>query len=101
MLLPGADEFEKQCLLYFRFSDWPIALISLQRLNHFLLSHFSVVLTHTRLAAAPGVSITWHGYQNLTNACWRYKNVMAILQEINAEKRPKKTKDYFIVSNST
>ena len=66
MLLPGADEFEKQCLLYFRFSDWPIALISWQRLNRFLPSHFLV-----RLAAAPWVSITWHGYQDLTNAYWR------------------------------
>ena len=100
VLLPGAEEFEKQCLLYFRFSDWPITLISWQPLNHFLPSHF-LVLTLTRLAAAPGVSIAWHGYQDLTNACWRYKNVMAILQEINGEKRPEKTKEYFTVSNST
>ena len=59
------------------------------------------MLTLVHLAAAPGVSITWHGYQDLTNACWRYKKVMAILQELNREKRPEKTKDYFIVSNST
>ena len=28
VLLPRADEFEKQRLLYFRFSDWPVVLIS-------------------------------------------------------------------------
>ena len=30
-----------------------------------------------------------------------YLLIRAILQEINEEKRPEKTKDYFIVSNST
>ena len=30
-----------------------------------------------------------------------YLLMRAILQEINGEKRPEKTKDYFIVSNST
>ena len=30
-----------------------------------------------------------------------YLLIRAILQEINWEKRPEKTKDYFIVSNST
>ena len=72
VLLPRADEFEKQRLLYFRFSDWPVVLISQQRLNRFPPSHF-LVLTLARLAAAPGVSITRHGYQDLTNACWRHK----------------------------
>ena len=28
VLLLRADEFEKQCLLFFRFSDWPVPLIS-------------------------------------------------------------------------
>ena len=49
-----------------------------------------------------------NGYQDRTNAefvlsqtarC--YLLIRAILQEINGEKRPEKTKDYFIVSNST
>ena len=30
-----------------------------------------------------------------------YSLVRAILQDLNGEKRPEKTKDYFIVSNST
>ena len=59
------------------------------------------MLTLTRLAAAPEVSIKRHGYQDVTNACWRNKMYRVILQEINGEKRPEKTKDYFIESNST
>ena len=30
-----------------------------------------------------------------------YSLIRTILQDINGEKRPEKTKDYFIVSNST
>ena len=40
LLLPAADDFEKQCLLYFLLSDWPVAEISSQQLNHFLPSYF-------------------------------------------------------------
>ena len=36
-----------------------------------------------------------------TTHCYLYMLIRAILQEINGEKRPEKTKDYFIVSNST
>ena len=49
-----------------------------------------------------------NGYQDRTNAEFGlsqtarcYLLIRAILQEINGEKRPEKTKDYFIVSNST
>jgi len=28
LLLPAAGDFEKQCLLYFQLSDWPVAEIS-------------------------------------------------------------------------
>ena len=100
MLLPRADEFEKQCLLSFRFSDWPVALISWQRLNRFLPSHF-LALTLPRLAAAHRVSINTARLPRLNERMLAIKNVRAILQEINGEKRPEKTKDYFIVSNST
>ena len=40
LLLPAADDFEKQCLLYFLLSDWPVAEISSQQLNHFPPSYF-------------------------------------------------------------
>ena len=40
LLLPAADDFEKQCRLYFLFSDWPVADISSQQLNHFPPSYF-------------------------------------------------------------
>ena len=66
-------------------------------------------LTLARLAAAPGISIGRTVTKTVTNAgefvlsqmarCYSFNG--AILQEINGEKRPKKTKDYFIVSNST
>ena len=39
LLLPAADDFEKQCRLYFLSSDWPVADIS-QQLNHFPPSYF-------------------------------------------------------------
>ena len=47
---------------------------------------------------------TTRGYQDLTNVCCillKRRVVRAILLDINGEKRPEKTKDYFIVSNST
>ena len=72
-------------------------------------------LTLARLEAAPGISIGRTVTKTVTNAdefvmqpkfvlsqtarC--YLLIRAILQEINGEKRPEKTKDYFIVSNST
>ena len=40
LLLTAADDFEKQCLLYFLLSDWPVAEISSQQLNHFPPSYF-------------------------------------------------------------
>ena len=58
--------------------------------------------------AASGISIGRTVTKTVTNAefvlvqttrC--YLLIRAILQELNGEKRPKKTKDYFIVSNST
>ena len=54
LLLPAADDFEKQCLLYFLPSDWPVAEISSQQLNHFPPSYFKA-LTHAFLACAPGI----------------------------------------------
>ena len=72
-------------------------------------------LTLARLATAAGISIGRTVTKTVTNAdefvmqakfvlsqtvrC--YLLIRAILQEINGEKRPEKTKDYFIVSNST
>ena len=40
LLLPAADDFEKQCLLYFLLGDWPVAEISSQQFNHFPPSYF-------------------------------------------------------------
>ena len=71
-------------------------------------------LTLARLAASPGISIGRTVTMTVTNAdefvmqtkfvpsqtarC--YLLIRDILQEINGEKQPEKTKDYFIVSNS-
>ena len=65
-------------------------------------------LTLARSVASPGISIGRTVTKTVTNAefvlsqtarC--YLLIRAIPQEINGEKRPEKTKDYFIVSNST
>ena len=66
-------------------------------------------LTLARSVAAAGISIGRTVIKTVTNAeifvlsqtarC--YLLIRVILQEINEEKRPEKTKDYFIVSNST
>ena len=67
-----------------------------------------IELTLAGLVAAPGILIGRTVTKTVTNAefvlsqtarC--YLLIRAILQEINSEKRPEKTKDYFIVSNST
>ena len=72
-------------------------------------------LTLARLATAAGILIGRTVTKTVTNAdefVMRAKFVLsqtarcyllirAFLQEINGEKRPEKTKDYFIVSNST
>ena len=80
-----------------------------------LLPRGDYELTLARLAAAPGISIGRTVTKTVTNAdefvmqakfvlsqtarC--YLLIRAILQEINGEKRPEKTKYFFIVSNST
>ena len=72
-------------------------------------------LTLARLASAPRISIGSTVTKTVTNAdefvmqakfvvsqtACCYLLIRAILQEIDGEKRPEKTKDYFIVSNST
>ena len=52
LLLPAADDYEKQCILYCQLSDWPVAEISLQQLNHFPPIYF-YLLMHACLA--PGI----------------------------------------------
>ena len=80
-----------------------------------LLPRGDYKLTLARLAAAPGISIGRTVTKTVTNSdefvmlakfvlsqtarCFLL--IRAILQVINGEKRPEKTKDYFIVSNST
>ena len=59
------------------------------------------MLTFARLAAAPRILINTARLPRLNECMLAIKNVRATLQEINGEKRPEKTKDYFIVSNST
>ena len=72
-------------------------------------------LTLARLATTAGISIGRTVTNTVTNAdefvmqakfvlsqtACCYLLIRAILQEINVVKRPEKTKDYFIVSNST
>ena len=70
-------------------------------------------LTLARLAATPGISIGRTVTKTVTNefimqakfvlsqTARCYLLIRAILQRINGEYRPEKTKDYLIVSNST
>ena len=61
-------------------------------------------LTLASSVAAPGISIGRTVTKTefvLSQTARCYLLIRAILQEINGEKRPEKTKDYFIVSNST